>query len=568
MREPVQLILNTKGFNLNSLTQDSYDFLIESAQNYYNYLVENNLGYNEIKIQSISKTIFGLQLTLKSELFSLEGLVLRFLDEEFPISENLSIQTSFYDEKHKILSLEIEESLKNQLFEKKNEIGLFSDLKFLIKNILNFYLSLKPLHFPTTLPRISPDIQALKDLKNPPHQEQLEALEGIFSKSFCYVWGVAGSGKTKMVLLHALAFYLKSNLKVAILAPTNNALEQSLNTLIESLNNIGIDTSCILRLGTPTQTFAQRFPQNCDPLLNNKPNYKKAIQKSLLIAATLDTFLRRDELYELLFAHFFIDEAAFCPLIKVIPLCMFNKPITLLGDHKQLQPICLLNKQDSNNPKWQISKFWQYSSLFLESFFRHQTNFFKANPTTQINSPNYPFYTLTYTHRYGDNLAKLLDFYIYKNNLKGLPNHTNLFCHFIQTTSQENNANLDEANACCYLAKRFLQAKKNFAILTPFVNQRKLILQKMPALRNEECVFTIHSSQGQEFDCVIFSPVTLNYYLNDSRNPQALFALNVALSRAKKEIIIVCDKNYWLNQKGQFLNALIQISKPFSLSQS
>ena len=339
MREPVQLILNTKGFNLNSLTQDSYDFLIESAQNYYDYLVENNLGYDEIKIQSISKTIFGLQLTLYSKLFSLEGLVLRFLDEEFPISENLSIQTSFYDEKHKILSLEIEESLKNQLFEKKNEIRLFSDLKFLVKNILNFYLSLKPLHFPTTLPRISPDIQALKDLENPPHQEQLEALEGIFSKSFCYVWGVAGSGKTKMVLLHALAFYLKSNLKVAILAPTNNALEQSLNTLIESLNNTRVDTSCILRLGTPTQTFAQRFPQNCDPLLNNKPNYKKSIQKSLLIAATLDTFLRRDELYELPFAHFFIDEAAFCPLIKVIPLCMFNKPITLLGDHKQLQPI-------------------------------------------------------------------------------------------------------------------------------------------------------------------------------------------------------------------------------------
>ena len=176
----MQLILNTKGFNLNSLTQDSYDFLIESAQNYYDYLVENNLGYDEIKIQSISKTIFGLQLTLYSKLFSLEGLVLRFLDEEFPISENLSIQTSFYDEKHKILSLEIEESLKNQLFEKKNEIRLFSDLKFLVKNILNFYLSLKPLILQTTLHRISPDLLAFNDLENPHHQEQLEALEGIF----------------------------------------------------------------------------------------------------------------------------------------------------------------------------------------------------------------------------------------------------------------------------------------------------------------------------------------------------------------------------------------------------
>ncbi len=556
-------ILNTKESSLHKLTPDSYDFLIESSQNYYDYLVENHLGYEEIKIQSITQNVFGLHFMLYSKLFSFEGLVLHFKNEEFLIAENSLIQPSFYDEKHKILALEIPQNLKNEFLKDKDEIKLFSDLKFLVKNILDFYLQYKPLHFPTTKPPINPQIETLKELQNPPHQEQLLALEGIFQQSFCYIWGVAGSGKTKMVLLHALAFYLKSNLKVAILAPTNNALEQSLITLIESLESIGIDTNCILRLGTPSQTFAQKFPQNCDPLLTNKQNYKKSLQNSLLIAATLDTFLRRSELYELPFVHFFIDEAAFCPLIKVLPLCAFNKPLTLLGDHKQLQPICLLSKSNSTSLKWYKSNFWQYSSLFLESFFLYQENFLKISPNQYQPSLNFPTYMLTYTHRYGDNLARLLDCYIYKNNLKGLPNHTSLFYLHTHANPTPENTNPNEAEMCCQLSQSFLSTKKNFAILTTFVNQRKLILKKAPYLRAEECVFTIHASQGQEFDCVIFSPVTLNYYLNDSKNPQALFALNVALSRSKKEIILVCDRNYWINLKGQFLGELIKIAKPF-----
>lgn len=125
-------------------------------------------------------------------------------------------------------------------------------------------------------------------------------------------------------------------------------------------------------------------------------------------------------------------------------------------------------------------------------------------------------------------------------------------------------ANYNEALQCCNLAREFLNAHQDFAILTPFVNQRQLILKTMPALYKEECVWTIHSSQGQEFDYVLFSPVILHYHLNDSSNQKALFALNVAFSRAKKGIILICDKTYWLRQKNQFLSQLVQIAKPYN----
>ncbi|WP_279128617.1 DEAD/DEAH box helicase family protein, partial [Helicobacter winghamensis] len=299
--------------------------------------------------------------------------------------------------------------------------------------------------------------------------------------------------------------------------------------------------------------------------------HKKSLSKTQILAMTLDTFLHRSDLQALDFKHFFVDEAAFTPLIKILPLCAFNKPITLLGDHKQLQPINALSSKDSKEQQWNLSKFWSFSALFLESFFKTQEAFNTKDPK-QIPQITH-FFTLSQTYRYGDNLAKLLDSYIYQNNLQGRGTHTRLYCLDIvefaglkKLESKMERTNPLEASLCCKLAESFINKTLDFAILTPFVNQRQLILKTMPSLYHKECVLTIHSAQGQEFDYVIFSPVMLHYHLNDSTNQSALFALNVALSRAKNGIIIICDKRYWSSLKGQFLSDLIALCEPYDLS--
>ena len=540
---------------MNALNQSTIDLLTHSAQNYFNYLKERELGFEELRIQSITQNIFGLQFQLYSKIYSLEGLILHANDAYYPISENGEIQASFYDEKTKNLILNITNpTLKEKLTKNTKIIKLYSDLKFLVENVRDFFVENQKL----TLPQIASSINATfssEDL----HKEQITALNGIFSSPLCYIWGAAGSGKTKVVLLHALATYIQKDMRVVILAPTNNALEQSLSSLLERLNEIGIDTQNILRLGTPSQSFAERFSINCDPILLDRQAYKTKLDKSLVIAATLDTFLRREELRSLKFHHFFIDEAGFTPLVKALSLCAYNKPITLLGDHKQLKPICMLDKKDFN--AYFPSKLWFYSALFMESFFALQENFLeKSNPKEPLLPKN--TFILTHTYRYGDNLAKLLDAYIYKNGLCGQNTQTNLYLFPVvnhQDTKELQNP--QEAEGCIKLAKTLINRGKEFAIITPFVKQRKLILEKFSLLRQMECVFTIHSSQGQEFDTVIFSPVCLHYHLSDSRNEEALYSLNVALSRAKKEIIFVCDKNYWNTYPTQFLTQIIKISK-------
>ena len=42
---------------------------------------------------------------------------------------------------------------------------------------------------------------------------------------------------------------------------------------------------------------------------------------------------------------------------------------------------------------------------------------------------------------------------------------------------------------------------------------------------------------------------------------KGLNLVNTAVSRAKKQLIIVCDKDYWINQKGQLLTDLITNGK-------
>lgn len=554
---------------------ESNAFLQEVAQNYLQYLTASDKGIEKIKIRHIEKNMFGLQLQLDTKLKSVESLALRTAFGEFLLNDSAkNINIAAYDEKTRTLYLNIESELCDSLFAHKDSIELVSDLRFLVQNVIDFYAQDIPLALPTTTPTLHPNIDDLRESQPPPHKEQLEALHGIFTSPFCYIWGVAGSGKTKVVLLHALAFYLKAGKKVAILAPTNNALEQCLSTLIISLNDIGIATHTIIRLGVPTQSFAERFPLNCDALALKKGiEAKRSLAKAQIVAMTLDTFLHRDDAQDIDFQHFFVDEAAFAPLIKVLPLCAFNKPLTLLGDHKQLQPISTLSTQDSKAIQWKPSLFWKYSALFVEAFFTSNLNF---NDSNHYITPKISHcFTLTQTYRYGDNLAKLLNHYIYKNNLQGRNTHTHLYyldiaqppknlaCNTESHTELKERTSYKEAKLCTLLAEDFIAKHLDFAILTPFVNQRQLILKLMPSLFTKDCVFTIHSSQGQEFDYVIFSPVILHYYLNDSNNPNALFALNVALSRARIGIIIVCDRAYWLKQNRQFLGDLMRIAQPF-----
>ena len=77
---------------------------------------------------------------------------------------------------------------------------------------------------------------------------------------------------------------------------------------------------------------------------------------------------------------------------------------------------------------------------------------------------------------------------------------------------------------------------------------------------DEEHVMTIHRAQGQEWNTVILSVVdTQNMYFTDSRrqDTHGLEVINTALSRARKELVIVCNAGFWRSQQGQLLASVV-----------
>jgi superfamily I DNA and/or RNA helicase len=105
---------------------------------------------------------------------------------------------------------------------------------------------------------------------------------------------------------------------------------------------------------------------------------------------------------------------------------------------------------------------------------------------------------------------------------------------------------------------------KDFIVLTPYSNQVKLIGKLLPDLRKEHKISTVHGSQGREWKTVILSiSDTSDMWFTNSQNKasKGKNLINTAVSRAKDELIIVCNYNFWINANGQLVQGLLKVGE-------
>ncbi|MCE3048074.1 AAA domain-containing protein [Helicobacter sp. faydin-H23] len=537
------------------------DTLIHSAQIYYDFLEQHGLGVEKIRIKSFQFENQRLYIFLGQKLYSTDSLLLRCNGRDFYISDEDEIVLLSYDEQKQILLLEFLIPTTNfQDFE------LLSDLKFLIMNVKNFFSSFE-IALPSEMPiKIDDDEIPSERLS----ENQIQALRMIFSSPLSYVWGAPGSGKTQRVLFEALLLLIKKNKKVALVAPTNNALELALKTIIKKADDLGMERHLFLRLGVPSAEFLALYPECCDSSVLDKKqvslfsysNPKERMDQACVIAMTLDGFIKRYGAMKIKFDHLFLDECGFAPLAKVCALCANTSPLSMLGDHKQLMPVCEMpSKELEQEPK---AKLWNLSALYLESFFGLKEEVFLQK---QLSLKYTKTISLKRTYRYGDNLAQILDRFVYKNGLRGKEGESEVYfvdCARFQGIGLRGEFDVGHTNAKEIEAIKtlFPLLDHDYAVITPFVKQRQALISNG---LNYERVFTIHRSQGQEFNDVVFSPVKLHYHLSDSNNPLALQALNVAISRVKKRLIVVCDVQFWRKHPHQFLTQILNIAKEWKI---
>ncbi len=770
------------------------DYAIAGAELYHKYLVAEGEGFAETKVSAFQWVENrDILLKLNGRLSSTDGIEIRLFTKTFTNEEILPVH---YDRDLRTLLVRPREDIRDDFVGvSAQNILVVADLKFLVRRVKKWYEDHPdPLALPAVRPAITP---VWPELSSAPSPEQKEAIEGILSQPLSYVWGAPGTGKTRFVLARAvLAYCLRGN-RVLIVAPTNNAVEQTLYGVLSVLKEAGIPLDKVIRLGVPSHEFYQQYPEVCEsfsaednlkrikldilfyqqslnylsatdwyqgakaalqdavdaetklrlesaemekenrqdlafhtaelarcaPLqskleelsarrarlsaylnksrnslilqlmqhkLSNKrlelksidealcqlgeeyskltaeaeeakqrirerndrkkvlqesldiavskltslphspfqaanlvgfdrivhsssfssalsnhlqqaalalreaeallnkraPKYigiteefakrklqdlemKKAeledqtisvrLEKCLVAAVTADGFISRlSDNHAFLPFHVFLDEAAYCPLIKCIPLLCLGVPLTLLGDHKQLPPVCAVPLAFLAVPTHFSVCLWAQSALFLEEAF----SLSPADLSLLFHSKDDPRflrlhrYSLTSSFRFGTLLAQVLDRYVYDIGLIGNAEiRTSVYYVNVPKTRTMGNTheNRPEASAAKALADRLDTV--DFAVLTPYVDMKNLLVRTGIS---PEKVFTIHGSQGREWDTVILSVVETTH--SGFLTP---VLINTAVSRAKKRLILVCDADYWKSRDEHLIGGLLSCAIPY-----
>lgn len=278
--------------------------------------------------------------------------------------------------------------------------------------------------------------------------------------------------------------------------------------------------------------------------------------KCLVLAATTDKIINnvRPERYQP--EHVFLDEAAYAPLIKGATLTAFNAPLTLLGDHMQLPPVCEMKdtrlRERENNPV----TLWSQSVIYLGDILNQDyKDFLRVYFNSLPPDAEHMFCSfLSKSYRYGERMAQILSENIYGLPLQGISEaNTEVFIiDAKKKTSDHFHESVEEMNAIAYAVAQ--ASNDNYAVLTPYRRQRALLTKKLPA----EHVFTIHSAQGQEWDTVYLSIANPKpWQFTDSTLLLGKRLLNTACSRVQRKLIIACDINKWKMYPDQFITRLI-----------
>ena len=263
---------------------------------------------------------------------------------------------------------------------------------------------------------------------------------------------------------------------------------------------------------------------------------KDIIDKSDVILAT-NSSAALEAIAQTRFDVAVIDEASQATIPSVlIPIAKANRFI-LAGDHKQLPPTIISDKAGALAKTLfeELIKMYPFKSQLLNVQYRMNR--------LLMEFPNREFYNngLKSDSSVNDiNISDLLDS---KNSEEALL--------FIDTSRVDNRGethlkdsksivNKIEAEICLQIANDYLNdgiCEEDIGIISPYADQVKIIQDKTPIE-----VKTVDGFQGREKEIIIISTVRSNTngnigFLSDLRR------LNVAITRAKRKLIIIGNRN-------------------------
>lgn len=246
------------------------DDAVRSAQIYLDYLVahrDEGLGLVRARVRSVQGSLLDGEMALFTDrvIRSGEGLVVRIGGTVYENTANVTHFRVMSIARRKVTiapSPELAEHIESAV-ESREAVYLEADLTFLVKRVMEWYKA-----YGDRVELFSSVSGCPLDPENPIalSENQYDCAALAMSSPLAYIWGAPGTGKTRHVLASCVLSYIRAGKKVILVAPTNNALEQSLQGLLRALSDMGgIDPAGkVIRLGVPGDIFRMVWPDICE----------------------------------------------------------------------------------------------------------------------------------------------------------------------------------------------------------------------------------------------------------------------------------------------------------------
>jgi superfamily I DNA/RNA helicase len=213
---------------------------------------------------------------------------------------------------------------------------------------------------------------------------------------------------------------------------------------------------------------------------------------------------------------------------------------------------------------------WDQSAIFIVDFWNSKNINSALNIYLNQTTPSkqyLPTSSLTESFRFGPNLASVLDAFVYEEGFKSKKSENTeiIICNVANPQASRGRGRLNEAEAITIqnLVSQNFKVTDSVAVLAPYRDQIKELKKRLSEFKDENKILTVHKSQGREWDTVIYSVCDVGNgrapWFTDSTSTlsNGLNNVNTAVSRAKKRLIICCNKNEWSNRKDQLIKGLL-----------
>jgi len=256
-----------------------------------------------------------------------------------------------------------------------------------------------------------------------------------------------------------------------------------------------------------------------------------------------------------------IDEASQCDIASALPLLFRAKRLVVIGDPKQLRHVSSIDER-----KEQTLAKSEGAEYLLSRYSYRRKSLFDCAAETYIESGREPLFLAEHYRSH----PKIIEFpskTFYRGLIIRTPpedqQETPLLWHDVESTvDRPRGSLLNEKEARKVVEKVAEIAEKikdhslpdewTIGVITPYKRQRNYIESRLreaglfDTLSNKLKVGTVHTFQGSEADIMIFSPVVAEGA--DVKAAEWISKeeglLNVALTRARKVLHIVGDRNY------------------------